>query len=272
MTMKLELFSPWREPERIMLYGMEGSGKSNAVMAIAERMPRNRVVVLDNDRSPSYTRTLDRRFPHVENVEVVKINPDSWDDLMGALREYGPGIGKDDLLVVDPLGDAWNTVQGYYSRRVHGEDLDDFFIAAQMKAMEAKTKGSKSSMSAFEGMTEWPIINALWGKMLDALLLVKGHVVVTSGQVALRDEKFESKENTQTYARIGYRPAGQKNLGHVFSTVVWMHRNMAGEFRMTTAKDRDNELVVNQDVGSFATDYLVKVAGWKVRPIAGAEG
>ncbi len=117
------------------------------------------------------------------------------------------------------------------------------------------------------------VINRLHRDMTNAILRTPAHVYATAGQKAM-GEKIE-KETRLIFGPLGVMPSGQKNLAHIFHTVLLKKQTRGGaggsevKWTMTTAKDRGRVMMDDTEVGDvagggFTVAYLVKCAGWKM--------
>ena len=66
-----------RAPERIMLYGPAGAGKSEAILAIAAKVAPRAVRVVDTDYA--WNVLLDEY--EGDNIEVFEVDAEDWDGL-----------------------------------------------------------------------------------------------------------------------------------------------------------------------------------------------
>lgn len=250
-------------PERILVFGVEGTGKSNNVLAMARRIPTATFHVIDNDVSPSYRRALTGEYADLTNVNVTETDPDDWEDVLDAIRRIAPTVNPGDWLVVDSMSPAWQAVQSWYTAKKFGrggvdDDVDAYFTKAKAKA------GKKDDD---DGDYDWVFINAQYAKLTAALFKCAGNVYITAEQKNLGSR--EDKQNTATYGAFGVKPAGQKRLGHMTHTVLLATKNRRGEFLLDTVKDRSRVDVEGLVVADFAKDYLQGVAGWKVGVVKG---
>lgn len=84
---------------------------------------------------------------------------------------------------------------------------------------------------------------------------------MTAEQAAI--DKNDDKEVKAAFGAYGVKPKGQKRLGHVPMTVLWLTKSRVGAWAMTTIKDRGRTEVEDEPLTNFAKDYLMEVAGWK---------
>lgn len=88
------------------------------------------------------------------------------------------------------------------------------------------------------------------------------HVFATSQEDRVSEE--DEKAIQTLYGGLGFKPKGQKNLGHMFHTVLRFHYAKPGDWRLTSVKDRQRALLDAEPVKDWVMTYLVKVAAWKL--------
>lgn len=247
--------------ERILSMGGPGSGKTRQWMDIALRAHKTgsdaRFRCLDTDF------TVDRmlsgeRFAglHVDdggNIEHTLV--DSYDVLMDGLKGYRAITRPQDWLIVDMMSFVWPAVQGYYTAQVFGEELGSFFLAAREAEKDRE----------FEGWTDWKVINKLYQDFTGPLYRLQGHLFATASIDKTGDKDDEAVK--RMFGKFGVKPVGQKHSGHLFHTILWSfpESTKAGEeWHVTSVKDRERKMLVDQKWTDFSVDYLVRVGGWKL--------
>jgi|694.fasta_scaffold07683_12 hypothetical protein len=257
----MKLTNPHKFSERIMLFGGGGAGKTTAVLSIAEHLAHGRMWVIDNDYSYAYQRALATDFSTVDNVEVIEVDAD-WEECVNAIErvvaEADPTV---DWLVIDPFSPMWNYVQTWMSTRVHGADIDEYMID-----LRRDTDDRKEFHKSLNEAMNWPIVDRVWTeKVLKPLRRWRGHLILVCE--ATETGKFDDDESKGLFGHLGVKPAGQKRTHHIASTNLLLTKTSHGEYRMTTAKDRNRAEQERQAFDNFALDYLRDVAGWqRARP------
>lgn len=250
------LGSPIPVPERILIYGQPGTGKSRAALTIARVMPADQTMyVVDTDYSASYDRLLWTEFVDVAergNVDVRVVDSDDWRATLATVQELSAQAGKGDWLVLDSASPTWPALQGLFITLRHGDNFLDVF----------DRKGQAAATQTTDADINWQAVNAEYAKLYKALFLTKAHVLVTA-EADVIDEKKAEQKIKQLYGTYGFKPKGQKNLGHSTHTVLFAGRKRAGEFHLSTVKDRGREELEQQEITDFARDYLLKVAKWR---------
>ena len=147
--------------ERILTFGVQGVGKSNAILTVAKKVPTSTFYVIDTDYSESYARALDSEYEGLTNVEITRVSPDDWENMIPAIEEISAKMSPDDWLIFDSMSPTWESVQEWFIEKVHGQDIDDYFMEVRMKKENTKGKDSKS-LGALEGWMDWPVINKVY--------------------------------------------------------------------------------------------------------------
>ena len=161
-----------------------------------------------------------------------------------------------DWLVIDPFSPTWQYVQSWMSNKVHSEDLDQYVLT--LRAESADIKAFNKELS--EAMN-WPIVNRVYTeRMYKPLRKWKGHLLlVCEAKVTGRNDDDEA---TALFGHLGLKPDGQAKTHHVASTNILLSKTGHGEYRMSTAKDRNRPEMEKVAFEDFALDYLRDVAGW----------
>lgn len=244
--------------ERILSFGVGGTGKSNAILEVARKCPTDNFFVLDNDLA--YERLLATDFTDVEergNVHVINI--DEWPQYVDMVNASIDKAEKDDWLVIDSMSPSWDHVQSWFIEQIFGNSIEDYFLEVRKKKQEAKEK--KKTLGALDGWMDWPVINKQYARLYTRLLNFPGHIYLTAEQASISDD--DDKEVKGLFGSYGVKPKGQKRMGYVVSTVLLLTKSRVGEYGMTTVKDRGREEMEDWEVGNWAVDYLMKVAGWR---------
>jgi hypothetical protein len=226
--------APTPRRERILVFGLQGTGKSETILSIAQQVAPNKVTVVDTERAYEALVTSE------SNVEVKEVVLDDWEAMLSAVQDAVANDTAEDWLAVDSGSMSWEAIQGYALEQGWTETRD----------------GEKG--------VDWIKVNAEHTKLYRAYLSYPGHLILTARQKDLGSR--ESKQTVNVYGPYFVKPAGQKDLGHIIPhTVLLLTTNRSAQYQFTTIKDRKRALVENAELGNFARDYLVKIAGW-VKP------
>lgn len=259
---------PTPRRERILAYGGPGSGKTRAWLTIADLYVKTqspgKFYVIDTD--DTYYASVEE-FPRVYESGIVEAEVVyDFPSYREAANKFKQVATPDDWIICDMFDKGWEEVQNHYSEQVFGADKGDFFLSMRKEMEESKKK--RTNFQPFEGWTDWPTIKGLhasWAN--DVIFRHKAHVFLTAGSKPVA-RKTDDKDTIGTFGHIGAKPAGEKGLAaHGVNTVLMLTQTKTGEeWVVDTAKDRGGRsMMVKQPIGSWAMDYLVKVAGWKLK-------
>lgn len=255
--------------ERIAGFGKGGAGKSTAALQIANAV-EGRMFVIDNDYAPSYEVLLDLEFPELLDrgtVEVAHIDPTEFAAVIDQIERWGKVATADDWLSLDSMTPTWQAVQGEYSASVLEKDIAEHFIEARKKQIADK----KKVLGAFEGDTDWNVINRMYAQLYVAIAQWPGHVYLAADEKVVGDR---DKDVDKDLYDSGFRPDGQKRFvnGHVTRTIVRFARYKQNPTRrIQMVKDRGREKIWDAETDGgmeipfedFAWDYLYAIAGWR---------
>ncbi|MDX1746615.1 MAG: hypothetical protein R3324_11810 [Halobacteriales archaeon] len=253
-----------RSRERILAFGMEGAGKTFGWFSIAAKTDGH-FYVLDTDNTVEPF--LDgERFGELADRVTYHVPWGGWEEYVDFLDKALTDMGPEDWLVVDRVDQVWEEAQQEFSRKIFDQGIDEVWMTYRT-AME--NDKDKKGGSPFDGFTDWAVIKKLHSRFMvgdstkPGLIRAPGHVYLTAGEKRV-DSKLEKDPNVlRTYSRIGVRPAGNKENGHMVRTVLRFIGNTPETWRLTTVKDRERAQLDAVKVGDFATDYLLKIAGWR---------
>lgn len=249
--------------ERILVYGGSGAGKTKAWLDIAQAYHdadlEGVFYVLDTDYAVE--RMLYDGYPDLVGSGRVQatVPYDGFSDYQDWAANLKRVMTDDDWAVVDLMDVSWEEAQNYYSEQVYGEDKGSYFVARR------KDMKNPNKENLFEGSSDWTIIKPLYAAFEKKVFYVhKGHTFVTAGAAAVsRSGSWgDSKEVINTFGHVGMKPTGNKRMMHNVHTAILMVQDKNG-WKMTTAKDRERNLLQNDEVDNFAFDYLRDIAGWK---------
>lgn len=253
--------SPLVARERILLYGEPSVGKSHTVVSLAQFLqsidPSICIYVIDNDRSYQMAKEL----LHLDNMVVAQVY--SFPEHRAALDAALAILKPNDWLICDLASEVWPTVQSYYTEMIYDDEVNYF-----LKLRAAMSNPAKENV--LDGWTDWQYINKAYNAFIKPFVYQSPcHVIATSTAEPVARPKSGStvgddKETVSVFGGVGFRPEGQKRLRHQFNTTIFLSKDGRGEYRMTTVKDRNRELIVGQPIHNFAMDYLKGVAGWQL--------
>jgi hypothetical protein len=257
----LPLHPPDPEPERILLFGPPGSGKTTAWLDVAKWTARTkapgRFFVLDTDFAVGRMLSSYREAQHIIDLHTGF----DWADYESFKKTVMTQAGPNDWVVVDFIGSAWQAIQDHFVAEVHHQDIGSFFLQAR-KEMTGK------GLAALEGWVDYRVINAMYFQWLNPILF-KGrwNIFATAKTDQLSSDK-KPTEDSQTRSLLlpfGVKPKAQKDILYGFHTTILTGRDpRSGARTLTAIKDRERSETRGQVVNSFTLDYLKGVAGWEM--------
>lgn len=245
--------------ERILLYSEPGCGKSSAVVSIAKLLKLTKtlsahVYVIDNDKSYGLM------IESIPDLPVTLIEVYEFPEYLQALKFLLPKLQPNDWLVCDLLSEAWPSVQEYYTNQVFGTDIGSYFLKVRTNAQQ---------QNEFDGWTDWKVINKLYFDFARPFVYKSPcHVIgcATADPVSRGKGNVsgDDKETLSVFGSVGFKPDGQKRLKHQFNTTIFLHKDLRGNYLMTSVKDRERQLFTAEPISNFALDYLKNHAGWVI--------
>lgn len=275
MTVSPLLYPGRNTRERILSFGVEGTGKSAFILFLALRYPFGKFYVLDSEYGSfealmaggtAANPTLFQQL-HPDNggnVVITDVDMDDWQAMKEGVQKISAEMQRDDWMVVDSMTPTWDAVQGWFVEKIHGKDMDEYFLMVR----QAKQGSDKKSLGALDGWMDWPVINTQYMGLYKSILRCPGHIYWTAEQTRISDEDDKDEETKKLYGSSGVKPKGQKRLGHMTHTVLRLTRTNTGEWQMNTIKDRGRGTMERQPVTDPAMEYFLRMAGW--RPKANA--
>ena len=246
--------------ERILGMGGMGSGKTSAWLSIAYWAHKTKspahFYVIDTDAAASRMLTGERYAP-LENVTVY--NAFEWLTIQSATEDIMSKVTPNDWIVVDFFGPCWSAVTEFYVTEIYGaKNMGDYF----MDIRRAKAKGQTAQ--ELEGWKDYGVINPLFATWMNQLIHKSpAHLFGTATVAGLRES--DDKGLKSIFQAFGIRPVGQKHLAFQVHSVLLFQTMKQGEWFLSSVKDRERELLSAAPLKDFTRDYLVKVAGWKLK-------
>lgn len=215
--------------------------------------------IIDTDRTVA--RMLHGQYAAAAS-QITTYPATDWNEYTDALDSIYRYAKNDDWVVCDMIGNAWPSVQSFFTEQVFNKDIGLYFLEVRKAKEDAGKKGK--NLGAFDGWVDWQVINAMYNSWEQKLLFKSRFNVLccTSASPVNRDQ--DSAESIALYGKFGLKPDGQKNLGYHFSTVLITEKRSNGSYNLTTVKDRERGELVHAPLSDFTETYLMDVAGWKV--------
>lgn len=265
--------------ERIMVYGDMATGKTKGALDIAKRLLGSGNVMHVVDPDDSWERMAPRdwiRWQQFPDGTIERPNVDGslsihhvrgWEQQAKGLESTLSVAERDDWVIVDSSTKLWDAVSNWYVHKAFGQEMPEFMI--QHRLDQIKDPNKKDTAGQDRMLIEWNYINPLWHSVVtEPLIWAPCHVYVTAEAGDMRSDGKDSKGVKKQYGNVGSKPRTQKGLGFAMHTVLMADKTSAGEYRLTTVKDREDSrgprLTFDHDPWTdFFTDYVRGVAGWK---------
>lgn len=285
------LHSPHRSRERLLFYGPAGSHKThNALQTYrACRGPGVCLHVIDFDNAagpwletefsdlglagewntPMAEREWDDTYVEPDGTVFV-YHCDTWDDYRIAVGLVLELAGIDDWLLIDSGTQLWAKATQWGVNKVMGVDLDEYLIDWMLKQKEAGKSGKEGQQALVSDGLYTPI-NAEWERYVNTLFTRPPcHLIVTAEAKELRSDGKDSKDIKVLYGDHGYKPDGQRSMGHKLRSVLLHTKGAMGQWWITTVKDwgredENGETWDREEVEDFPGAYLKGLAGWKMK-------
>lgn len=252
-------------PERILVFGQAGTGKTTNWLDIAAWSVRtqapSRFFVLDTDFAASRMLSNPQYADLMPYIDIT--TGYDWPDYKAFQHRVAQHATEHDWVIIDFIGTAWSAVQQHYVEEVFHQDMDQYFLKAR------KELGSGKSMQVLDGWVDWSVINPMYSSWIRPLLF-KGryHVYATAQADQLSGDK-KPTEDSQTRSLLlpfGVKPKGQKELLYQFHTVLLTGQDPRSKQRVfNTIKDRERVMATGTPLNSFSADYLQAIGGWVVQ-------
>ena len=274
----MKLQSPSPNPEKILLAGSGGAGKTNAVIDVARKCLADgqTMYVIDTEGAvpvllESAGLELAEDWWGDEKVaegdgQIIRYWARDWVEERAAIKGSMESAGRGDWVVVDSITHPWADVQSWWIGEVSGgREMGDWI--AQL--VGSSRNAGKRDEGVGEMLKEWKVINAQWGSYVrKPLMTTRGHVLVTAHAKSINPE-HDKADVKSMWGPFRAKADAQKMLGHDVRTIVGMEQRggAKGGWGMVVLKDwgrTEPGEALRLDVKSFAMDYLKGVAGWQM--------
>lgn len=275
---------PDDSPERILLFGGPGAGKSYAWAGIADMYVKTktdgRFWIIDNDFG---AKRMLREFPEVKDIATLW-TPRSFDEYRDITHEVMENAEPNDWIVIDLISNVWEMMPGWWMENVYGEDSWGYWVSVRREVVEAQEAG-KSDSRQFGGAAgvDWIFIKkAYFGWERQMTKDAPCHVIALAAEKEVVSHFDKTGEKSARYSGVGgMQPVSEKLTPHRFHTEMRLAcrlgpggRSVASR-ELTMVKDRQREDVWDEIGGRgrtielthgprFAMDYLKKIGGWKI--------
>lgn len=245
-------------PERLLIVGKPGTGKTNAYMTIASWLHNTgapgQVFVIDPDLKARYDPGAN--LPNVHIYDELEYWTD-YKTVSKKVREQGDR-SRDDWCVLDMANRVWDAAQAGYAEMAFGQDVDDFYVA--WRKDHSGDKGG-NPFNADWGK-DWQAINRLYDTFMFNITRFPGNVIITTAADPLSEQE-KDPEVIRKYSQFGVKPAGQKRLGYLPADELLFQQKGNG-WVMTQMRGTGREGFKGEALNDFCLDYLMKHGGWSL--------
>lgn len=245
-------------PEKILVIGNTGSGKSQCWASIAAKQrvagSDARFYVVNTDVAGTVERIGIQWPDFTDNVQWTNVR--DWDSLVEATTKYRGVAEAGDWIVVDSADNPWQWVRDAY---------DEWWGIQN----NVKPQGMFGIVELPKDDKKWDRINGeyfSWERPLLDADMTPAHVLCTSPSQPIRVEGMfkDDEEIVEQYSRFGVRWSGQKKLGFDHHSLILLKNKSAHEWTMTMMKDRGRSFDDNTKVIDFSISYLLQIGGWSL--------
>lgn len=272
------------QPEKILLAGEGGTGKTTAVLDVARRAlgPGQTMEIVDTEGHVAVLLEAAGFTPREIwwGDEKVEENTGSDVSLPGggsivlrwtreweehrAIKTAMEARNRGDWVVVDSISHPWSDVQAWWiSQCSKGEEFGDWVTRVVGEGREA----GRRDEGAGEMLREWKVINAQWNSYVaKPLLRARAHVVLTAHIKTINPE-HDSKAVKGLWGPFRAKADTQKQIPYQVRTVIGMDKRQVGRDITWTGlvlKDQGRDLG-EFDVKGFGMDYLKGRGKWEVQ-------
>jgi hypothetical protein len=272
--------------ERILAFGVEGTGKSEAWIAIAVAAQESgsdaHFYVIDTDGSAAVSLLA---HSGLENISIFNASdpdgglvlPDGdyidmttgWEAFAESARRIRAVRPRpQDWIVIDRLDRLWDAVQSWWITKAYETDEDTYWAelrAEQLAAREAG-KGTDRDYGGFQGNRDWVQIKRVYNS--GVLGLLAGPPANKFAVCLEKEIHPQSKRAAQLRGLYGETmPAGKGDQGADFWLTVHLKRTPSNEYLVFVRRTKDrafeNPGAVDVTDKGFAEGFLVPIWGWR---------
>lgn len=289
--------------ERILIYGGAKVGKSTTYISLMKFAKLTKTDayfhIIDNDNAseaiglyPGGTygdllgdlvdEDFEDNMTRLEYENATIYIPESFDPYNDIADEIRQRAQPQDWIIIDMLSNLWEIMPDWWVGNVYGENTWEYY--AQVRAaIEADEEGSGERGFGGHSGVDWQYIGKMyraWEKKIT--LYAPCHVIAYSAETEIQAHHDKSGERrAQFQITSSFAPKTEKGAIHRFHTIARMQKRLSPDGKtvkersLTFLGDRDRENVIEEELGrgntlvlsegpKFATDYLVKLAGWRM--------
>lgn len=234
--------------ERFLLYGIEGSGKSECwISVLLDHPDKPNFYVLDTDGSATYSitdlgdeaalkrcRIWDASDPMgalITPIGKVEYYPTQWQAIAEATKQIRKLKPKpDEWLVIDRVDPLFEAVQNFWIEGAYGSDVSAYWAEIK-REQEAANGGTARDYGGFMGARDWvPIKKAYHDVVRGLLSLPRVNKIVVALAKPPFAQSAKAAEQTELYGSL--MPAGEANQGAEYFTILQVAKHSSGTHRV----------------------------------------
>lgn len=225
--------------ERILLAGFPGSGKTYALLGLADMIgmadPKAKIWVLDADRG--FGKIQKQEWPQVKGLDYRVAR--EWDDVEAFVEEVSALQTDHDWIFIDMIGRFWEMAQSLEVAAVHGLSMGRKMLQARKELVEQAKLQAPGSLP----QPDWTVIKRLHNdEFIDRLTAGWDANIIATTSLDPLDTSRDDQLLVSIFAQYGFKPDGEKRNSHRFDTVLFL--SLLGKKReLTTIKDRARPLL-----------------------------
>jgi hypothetical protein len=240
--------TPERKPERILLFGPPGAGKSTAILNLFSQVKGRKFLIDTEDGIDEIWRLC---FP---NLKFTHYLPETITEFLDAFEEVAKEASPGDWIAIESLARIWDWAQDVAYNEIVGMDKEEFLERALQRA------GGKIKRFAPIPNPEmfWPIAkHAFCRKFIFKIQKLPCHLILTSTAQIGKPERFKSDalKELEKFLNFDITPEGWTRSAAQVSAVVFLYYGGKGEFYADVLKDRGRKEGVTFQVKNFWQDF-----------------
>ena len=242
---QVTIHSPPDNRERILAFGLAGTGKSKCYIDIFDATTEH-FYILDTDVA------VRRMFASRDQSRITFIEATDYQSAAEGFIRMGRQASEGEWMVVDLLSPTWQWCQ-------------DYWLAKTQKG--ATQENMSMWVPTKEVDYDWQRINSMYNNFMSNIMRSPAHIFCTAEEQAIMHGKWEGDLDRE-YEEFGAKPAGNKRNSHLFHEVLYCRKKQlkVPKYLMTATKEREGRECDWNDLDftdlNFADEYLVGVGGW----------